>query len=222
MDVISTDHISRLRSQQGDVYFDELIAFVSPYRLKFESILSEWKSNNGIYHGRTLVLQNLIKELTDEKVPTWSGKIQALYHKNTHQYQAIFFKGLTVFTLSTYESRINEVKTLNLTLAKYPELADVKSDVEHYYNVLIKTRDEQQKYEGLVKTSRTSLKEVHKTLADAMYRNLAMLMAKFYKKPASIIDFFELEHIQNKKQNKEQKDEEEFAPLNTDGTVMEM
>jgi hypothetical protein len=47
-----------------------------------------------------------------------------------------------------------------------------------------------------------------------------MLMAKFYEKPASIIDFFELEHIQRKNNNKEE--EEEIVPLNPDGTVMEI
>ena len=85
------------------------------------------------------------------------------------------------------------------------------------------SRDGQQKNEGKVKEVASELESARIVLAQAMYRNLGMLMSHFYQKPKEIIKYFELEHIQTSatKEKDNGIEEDEFVePLNEDGTTM--
>jgi hypothetical protein len=112
MNTLSSDHLSRLKSHQGEPFFDELITYFAPFRDNFSDAYAEWCSVKGIYSGHTLMVQRLFLELKNEKLPSWSGKIMSFYHKNTPQYNALFFQGLKVFNRSDYENRISSVSAL--------------------------------------------------------------------------------------------------------------
>jgi CRISPR/Cas system CSM-associated protein Csm2 small subunit len=223
MNILSSDHVSRLKASEGNTLFDELINFVSPVQDKFEDLYADWRMYKGIYHGHTLKFEQLMDELVAEKVPEWAGKIMAIYHDRTPEYQALFAQGRSIFGKGTYDDRISAVKSLAHHLRNYANLSELQSSVEEYYKLLATSRDGQQKNEGKVKEAASDLESARIVLAQAMYRNLGMLMSHFYKDPKEIIKYFELEHIQTTatKEKDNGFEEEEFVePLNADGTTM--
>ena len=77
MNILSSDHVSRLKASEGSALFDELIGFVSPIQDKFVGVYADWRMYKGIYHGHTLKFG----ELMDKLIMTAHRNIRHFLHK---------------------------------------------------------------------------------------------------------------------------------------------
>jgi hypothetical protein len=145
--------------------------------------------------NKTLVLTRKFNLLSDEWLKAWEGKVFNHYPEGTPTALAIFPNKRSPFQSGTYEERIIAVSALSDSLAPSEELADVKADVKARYAELQKAREEQKQAMTVTERYTTDLEKQRLVLADALYHNLATLMAKFYKTPKDVERFFDLSLI---------------------------
>jgi len=196
---IISDHESKLRAKATDPDIAILLGRTEPIKNELAAHYNTWTSAKGIREGETLRFENLLKELSSEKIPRWDAMARVEYLETTPDYKAIFPDGRTNFRQGSYESRIAKVGALAETLAPYTALSQLKTEVETFYQSLISARDTQQQKEQLAGSSSAKLDQARIASGEIMYANLGFLMNKYYTVPETIEDFFELKNIQSQK-----------------------
>ncbi len=200
MNLLSADHNSKLaaEAQTGEVLFVEMHDKFNPLREGYNKDYALWFEAKGMYKAQTVRLANSFDELINKKMPKWDADIQAVFIEKTPEYIEIFPGGRTAFQKGPYDVRITRLYRLFLSVGKHDELKKVSEDIEAFYNLINKTRDKQQAYEGEVKRTSSVLEKCRVNIANIMYENLGKLMSHFCTDPDEIQRFFELQYITNK------------------------
>jgi hypothetical protein len=125
-------------------------------------------------------------------LPSWEGKVFYHYPKGTAAATAIFPRNRAPFQTSSYEEKVQAVRTLKEVLASYPLLADLMTDVSTKYDLLLNARNAQKQQMGLTAGYADLLEKQRQELCVMLYRNLGALMDRFGERPTDIERFFNL------------------------------
>jgi hypothetical protein len=192
---IGNDHDSRLSAEVSDPEIEALWNFLHPILVAFQTLFSAWKASISYRMSMTLALTKLFKQLGDEWIKAWEGKVYNSFPEGTPEAMAIFPNKRKPFQSGTYEERIIAVNTLAESLAPYADLAALKLDVEAKYTALTKARNIQKQAMASEGKNASDLENQRIEVGDVLYKDLGSLMAKFYKKPTDVERFFNLSLI---------------------------
>jgi len=216
MNIISSDHLSKLQAEQSDADIHDLFHRFETVRAEYASRYDSWLKAKGIYKGATQNMDEIQQTLTSEKVPDWDNKIKVVVGEGSADNTTILPNGRGPFQEGGRDQRIREVAALAERLANFPDLAAVKTEVETFAAQMEQTRDIQQQKEDLVDNASDALEEQRVICAQMMYANLGRLMDKFADAPENISRFFELQVIQQHagaSEEEQQEEEEEVEPI---------
>ncbi len=189
---IGNDHDSRLNGDKGDEDILTLWTFFNPLLLVYRSLFSAWQTAFNTRVSLTLILTDTFKLLGSDWIKSWEGKVHNFFPVDSPTDKAIFPKRRTPFQVLSYEERIIAVNTLAATMAAYPDLNDVKKDVEEKYLVLVRVRDEQKQAMQIEEKRVNELEKQRIVLANALFKNMASLMVKYFENPTQGERFFDL------------------------------
>ena len=192
---LTQDHLAKLTANETDADILAIKTAYLPLHTAFITANNQLDSRLGIYKGKTQTFEEMLEELSKVKINEWRGQVFAVFPEGTDNATAIFPRDRQPFQSDTYDERVEAVNTLSLTLATYtaqPSLVALSASVQAYYLTLSSARALQQNNEGTVATLRTNLKEAHLLMCQGMYKNLGLLMAKYYQNPETIADYFDL------------------------------
>src|SRR3972149_369182 len=149
---IATDTEAKLQAESTDPDINILHAGYFPIYDAYRQICINYDVAEGNRKGKTLNLENLMKEKLPEEVRKWEGFVRSIYVEDSPEEVEIFPKKRTAFTHGTYEDRIGAVGSLAARLA-----ADANASIQGYaptvqsfYNLLLTARDTEQQKEGLL------------------------------------------------------------------------
>ena len=197
---LTQDHLAKLTANETDADILAIKTGYLPVHNAFITANNQLDSKLGIYKGKTQTLEEMMVELSRVKINEWRGPVFAVFPEGTDNATAIFPRERQPFQSGTYDERIEAVNSLSLTLATYttqPTLVALSATVQAYYITLSGARALQQSNEGTVATLRTNLKAAHVLMCEGMYKNLGLLMAKYYQTPDTIADYFDLTLLRN-------------------------
>lgn len=210
---LTQDHLAKLTANEADADILAIKTAYLPFHNAFITANNQLDSKLGIYKGKTQTTEEMMEELGKVRVNEWRGQVFAIFPEGTDNATAIFPRDRQPFQSGTYDERIEAVNALSLTLATYttqPALVTLSSTVQAYYITLSGARALQQSNEGTVATLRTNLKAAHLLMCQGMYKNLGLLMAKYYQAPENIADYFDLTLL---------RDTGGSEPITIDGTI---
>ena len=192
---LTQDHLAKLTANEGDA---DIAAIKTAYLIVHNAFVTAYNQLNsklGIYHGKTQTFEEMLEELGGEKINEWRGQVFAVFPEGTADALAIFPRDRQPFQQDTYDQIVENVKALSLTLATYitkPTLVTLSATVDAYYITFSGARALQQTDEGSVDTLRSNLRAAHKLMCDGMYKDLGLLMAKYYQTPERVEDYYDL------------------------------
>ena len=192
---LTQDHLAKLTANEGEPDIAAIKTAYLPFHTTFITAYNQLNSKLGIYHGATKSFEEFLEELGGEKINEWRGQVFAVFPEGTADALAIFPRDRQPFQQDTYDQIVENVKALSITLATYttkPTLVTLSTAVDAYYITISGARALQQTDEGSVETLRTNLKAAHKLMCDGMYKNLGLLMAKYYQTPLDVANYFDL------------------------------
>lgn len=197
MTVIAADHLAKLSAMKSDPDIAKLYERFAPLYQAFSDSYAAWLSAKGLYKGETSRVQVMIDELSSTILKRWSVKIQNQYLEGTPDYTAILPGGRTAFLTGAKDTRITELKGLRDRLNKYPNLDDLKKEVETFMQSLEDARNRQQEAEQSVDQLSLQLEQARKDTAVMLYRNLGALIDKFGGDTRKILALYEVEQLRS-------------------------
>ena len=195
MNIISSDHDSKLHAQIGNPLIAVLFSFFHAIRLMYLAKYTQWKSTVAAYHGATVNFEQLIAQLSSTMIEDFDIRIQVLFKRGTAQYAALLPNFRIPFQSGEYDERITALGTLSESLTGIVVLAAVKTDVDAFLLQLTTARDQQQGLEGLKQTLSEEVELARVTIAQAMYYTLGGLMQIFSANSIQIANFYDLETL---------------------------
>ena len=192
---LTQDHLAKLTANETDPDILAMKTDYLPLHTAFITANNQLDSKLGIYKGKTQTFEEMLEELSQVKINEWRGQVFAVFPEGTDNATAIFPRDRQPFQSGTYDERVEAVNALSLTLNTYtlqPTLIALAASVQGYYLTLSSARALQQSNEGTVATLRTNLKAAHLLMCQGMYKNLGLLMAKYYQAPETITNYFDM------------------------------
>lgn len=185
-------HDARLNAAKSDPLILELYTVFHAALLLFQQMLAQLTSISGTSIGKTQSWTSLLDEMAETWFNTWQVKVFYVFPKGSPQATAIFPNGKTPFISTKYDERMVAVEALLLTLAAYPELADVSADVAIKYDLLKEARQNQVDEFGKKDFSTNMIENQRIVLADLMDDDLCRLKVKYRSNPKMVENFFDL------------------------------
>lgn len=204
--ILNNDHMSKLSSEGADPDIAALVARTLPLSTTFSSRYSSQISAEASYKGHTALVDNLLRELSSEKIKQWDIQIQGQYLEGTPTYMMILPNRRQPFQEFAKDQRLSEVEALAERLLDYPALSATQTDVDNFATLLRTARDNQQQKEQLNAMAFDQLEVARKALCTMMYGNLGVLMDKYRDTPDMIENFWQLDLIRRTGQGNDDDD----------------
>ena len=192
---IGADHTARLAARVGspaDADIQTCLDRVQPLFDAFQLAMVTFDVVSGTRKGQTDVLEDLLDELSGERVKRWDVTVQNVYLQGTPQYTQIFPNGRRPFQNGGRDQRILAVQTLAQRLAAFPDFASLQSTVEAFHASLESARNTQQGSEAEISAASDAAESARVALAVAMFANVGRLMEKHAADPDRLGDYFEV------------------------------
>ncbi len=189
---IANDHDSRLNGAIGDPDILAIYTVFHALLLVFQNLYSAWKAAVSLRMSRTLSLTNQFRLLSETWIKAWEGKVHSVFPEGSPEALAIFPKKRAPFQKGTYDERINAVNTLSTSMSSHPSLATVKADVDAKYAILVAARDVQKQAMQNVSSASIEVEKQRTTMGQYLYKDLGLLMAKFFMDPTEVVQFYNL------------------------------
>jgi len=190
--ILGSDHVSKLKVQAVDPEIDVLFQRTWPLNKDFSKAYTFWKNAIGIRKGATSKVEQLLNELSGERIKLWDVQIQNKFLEGKPEYVAILPNRRGPFQTGGIDERIEAVNGLYERLAGHPDLSGTQSDVDAFLTLLIDSRDDQQGKEQLIAQGSDDLEQARLKLAVMMYGNLGVLMDKYRETPDYINNYWEV------------------------------
>lgn len=211
MVIITNDHFAKLTEQQADPDVANLLALTTPLHDAFLDAYNTSKSSIAFRKGATLGVTQKLELLRSTKLRNWDAKVQSFFLSGSPEYTVVFPNGLTAFHTSTIDQTVSMLDALAERMDGFPDLVDVKAEVETFHTELKDLRDLQQGKEQLVGQASTDLETARLNLAIRMYANLGSLMNKFAAAPENIANYWEVQLLQRGNSSSNDGETEEFT-----------
>ncbi len=204
--ILNNDHLSKLNSEAADPDMAALSARTAPLSAAFSAAYSNYIMINGTYKGHTQLVDNLLLELSSQKIKQWDIQVQVQHLEGTPTYMMILPNRRGPFQEGTKDDRLSAVEALAEALLAYPALAATQADVDSFATQLRTARDNQQQKEQLAAMASDQLEVARKALCTMMYGNLGVLMDKYRDTPDMIENFWQLDLIRRTGQGNDDDD----------------
>lgn len=196
MSMMARDHHDKLKSAAiTDPDIAVLYTAFLPEYTAFNTALR--KTHISESKRQTLTIQ-LTEALTNlrKQVEDWDIRISFKYRPSTPTYNILMGAGRTSFYLTSYEGQLAAVKELSDKLVDFPDLDDVKIDVDVWLGNADNLRTAQQGEEGTLQKAQKETERTRIALAKKMHFVFASLLAKYYADPIEVENFYELKYLQ--------------------------
>lgn len=194
---IVTFTYDRIKAKAGDAFFDELILDLESVYLSWQSLYTAWSSSTSAHKAATLLLANLFKDLSGDKIDDWDIKIQVVYKKDTPQYMNLLPNGRKPFQSGSHEQRIQAVADLVTAIGSDAALATLKTAIIAFQTTLTDAKSDQAAKLSATNTYSEQLSLVIKVIAKFMYLVLGKFMVHYYDNPTMIEPYFDLATIRS-------------------------
>ncbi len=203
MNIILSDHVSRLAAITGDADFTEMLTRTTPVKTAWNAAYTTWIGSKGTYKGRTELWEAKIKDLSALRIKQWDIAIQGVFLRGTGDYTMLLPNGRGPFQKGAYDLRLAQVEALQVRLLgvtpAVPALTTLAATVGAYHTEMTTLRDTQQIAEQTV-DNKASLMEIERlAAAKMMYKNLGRLMEKYSDTPTRVEDFYDMNYIRDGK-----------------------
>lgn len=194
--LISIRHNDTLYSQSTSIpYMLTLYNFYNPFHVAYSDGFNLLELKVDTQLSKTVALYGSFKSLRRTKIRSWDIAIQAVYPNNTSEYKYLLPDKRKPFQTGKQIDIKTAVKNLSTKLINEISLANVKAEVDLFYSQLEIAFDEQKASIGDVDVQSKNLELLRISMCEAMFANLGSLMKYFYKTPANICSYFDLESI---------------------------
>ena len=191
---------SALNAQQSYPAILALYNYYHPIHVSFENAYAKWDAQMGQQKGSTLGVKELLKSMT-QNLNSWILQINvAGILKDTPEYSSLFANGRYPFQNGSIMDKINAVEVLGLSLAKYPTLVAVKTQVDNYCQQLNAARQNQLGKKSSTRTNSTGVEMERQKMCIAQYYVLGGLMQNYADEPQKIQSYFLVQDIRNSQQ----------------------
>lgn len=195
--ILGLDHDSKLEGKSTIGEIMSIYTFYHPLWLNFSQKYNSWMEIKAIYRSFTTIVENNLLNLATVLSAKWEATILSFYPKTSPEYRLFLPNGRKPLYKGPYDIRMPYLNALIENIGVNPNLQVIKTEMINVRDELVATRNQQQNKEILVKDASLQLEQARVTLAEAMYKNLANLMAYYYQTPENIAIFFDLSLIRN-------------------------
>jgi hypothetical protein len=190
--LISNDHEYRLAAAKDDPTILELYNQYQPEAASYRNLMAQWDSSKGIGKSRTMSWEDKLDNIAATIFNVWEGKVYSVYPKGTPEALAIFPNGKTAFISGKYEERLVLFDALLITLAEFPPLAELRTDIAKEIEGIKLLRQQQQEQFGKISINSGRVEEQRKLLADLLDDDLCRLKIKYRKNLPMVEKFYDL------------------------------
>ncbi len=203
MNIILSDHLTRLGAISGDADFTTMVARTTPVKATWDAAYNAWLSSKGTYKGRTELWEAKLADLSSLRIKQWDIAIQGVYLEGTGEYTMLLPNGRKPFQSGAYDLRLAQVKALETRLLAVtpavPALITLAATVGTYHTEMKTVRDAQQTAEQTVDNNAALLEIERLAAATMMFKNLGRLMEKYADTPVRVEDFYDMNYIRDKR-----------------------
>lgn len=193
--IMAKDHLDKLFRNISDADIAIIYAFVKLAYDNFIQAFNNVQLNASSYRSKTMIVENLLLELSSKKIKQWDIAIQGQYLDDTVEYADILPNFRSPYQRGAYDERVNAVNILSQKLANYPTLSNVQIDVQAFFMALSDARTMQQGFEYEDSQLRKEVETMRIALATAMHKSFAYLLYKYIDDVQQVESFFELQYI---------------------------
>ena len=148
--VFAIDHVAKLSARVNAPTIQQLYIRTKGLMDTFMDRYAGWRSKVGYYKGETFFIDQILKKIRSEKAARWEVQVQIVFAPGSSDYIRIFPTGRTGFNDGGKDERMSKVKSLSDTLASYPQLNALYTEVQAYVQQLFDARLSQQQHEQAV------------------------------------------------------------------------
>ena len=190
--ILFEDTFSKLAAgAQTDRNLFVIHASFRPAYEAYQDLAAKKNKAQNFYEGHTTRLETQLENIGLE-LRRWEGAVRAVYVEDSAEERMIFPNKRSPFLAGSYESRLNAIKTLAMSLEDFPALAQVQTDVKNFYDNIALIRQKQQEYEGLNAQLSSALEAQRQATCWVLYGVVGQLMHHFQNQSDRICDFFDL------------------------------
>lgn len=188
------------RDQPPENIFNTLFVAFAPVAQQYGEAYANWQSRQGTQKGQTKLLNDLLDELRSEKIEAWDLAIQNEYRQETPQYIALLPRRRAPFQTGSQQDRITAVNALSITIGTDNALQTLKTEVDNFYDALMKANNTQKGSKTQKNNSSTDVETKRLALCTELYGVLGSLVVHFKETPEAVGDFFLLEELRSPEQ----------------------
>jgi len=212
MNIIDSHQWGALDNDKADPNIAPLHARYEPAHTNWGGLYATWIAKKGLWHGKGLIIDKLINDLTPGKLDDWEAEAVVTVGKTSNAYQTAFAGGRAPYSGIAKDQIIANVKALAERLEPFAALDTLRSKVEAYHQLMKEGRDAQQAAKQASKNANDAIEVARIALAKLLYGNLGLLMDIHRDNPDNIGQYFPLEVI---RKGTESEEEEEETPIDT-------
>lgn len=189
---IANDHDSRLEAASSD---PDILAMYTPFhaqRLIYQNLMAQYFSARNVSKGNTQLWEKSLDAMATQWINAWEGMVFNHYPKGTPEATAIFPQNKAPFQSSRYDERMIALEALQLTLAGYPLLAAVATDVAAKLVILQNARNVQREQFGKIDLASSLVEDQRLVLADLLDDDLCRLKIKYRSNITMVENFYDL------------------------------
>ncbi len=186
----SSDHLERLVAHKDDEDINRLWLRTEPVVTQLKNTYIIYEAARDFSRGETNRWQAVLDQERDV-VRRINHKILVVFDEKSPNYFSIFPDGLSGLYRGSYEQRITQLGAFVEKLHTFPELADIYTEANIFYQLVLDTRKAQQDKGISLETASDNLNIILTEVAQVMFGNLGFLIYKFAKTPEKIQDYFD-------------------------------
>lgn len=199
--IIATDFHDKLLNKISDPDINMLYTHYLPIFTTYKTAYDNLGAIAGIYRSNTMIVENLLAQLSSTKIRQWDIWIQNIYLDDTPEYTALLPERRSPFQTGAYELRISAIRKLRDNLVNYNALSNVYNDVVAFLGQIETARSNQQGKENDEQTLSMALENSRAEVAQAIQGAMGFLMWKYQNNMAMVETFFELQYYRSSSAN---------------------
>jgi len=189
---VSQLHDAALNAASADPDIAALYQKYHPIHKAYVAAHDDWWAQGGTQKSETLNLKQLLKLCQGSKSKFWESSVSIVYAPGTVEYTAVLPNKRKPFRARKQSAQISAVEAFSIALAAYPLLAAVKTDVDAFITLINAANTTQKGSKTTTKSKSTAMETAFVNMCEAQYSNLGALIAKYYKTPLVIKQYFDM------------------------------
>ena len=169
----------------------------NPLRVKFAADYLVWGTLRSGTPGKTLSITQLLDDLSSTHIREWDLDIQSVYNIKTAQYKTLLPHRRTPFQSGKIAERTKSLHILLAAIGTDASLATVKGLITTFVGLLTTAIDKQSGQIKAIDTAITNLDASALAAAEGLLFVYGSLMAKYFKTPITVNNFFDVSLLHN-------------------------